>query len=411
MMPRQIAAFSLLIILLAPYVALVWGPLQAAGYDSAEYLEMAAVKADGYAWPRTRLPIGYPCAVIGLERVGIANQVGFATLNLVGFVSGLAAFYGICRASLWFSPFESIVLCAIASLHRTTFEIAAAPQPELLFFGATMLAIYCFSIASPEKLSALIAGLLFSAIAVSLRSIGIALIVPACVAAWKCRTRRLGIATILVCASWAAIAAFLIKWSDYVGGFASRHYRSMGLFETLWFDARCRFDEIADLASNTHFPMHHSLQLTAWMSVLAIVFVAFLLVGLWKQRKTLLTAYFAAYLAILLSWPFPTPRFWVPIALPAMAFVWTGFKVTAARFEGPQLAPRLVCFAWCTWFAAMGLYGYVHGLDWSRAKLMVTQQQSHAWLTTSEIARRDPPDLAFLVDVGMVAKRYGGSAE
>ncbi len=383
---------------------IAFGPLQLGDWDSSEYLAMAAVKADGHPFPQTRLPVGYPALVAAMDRGGVAAQAGFVALNLTGLAVGIVAFFSLMRGQL--STVEILGICLATLLYRTTFELAAVPQPDLLFFGVSMLALACF--AKPSR-GAFIAGLALCACAVSLRSIGLALIPTT---AWAVfHSNRRIVHGCLAAGVWAATLSTLVKWEGYVGGFAGPHYRSMGVAQTVWIDACFRFDEVADLVTNTHLPLWHSLQVTAWICVLSAAFCLLLLIGLWKWRRSIAAVYFASYMAILFVWPALMPRFWVPVVPLALAFAWVGGKSIAKRFQG---SPKVLvaALAGCLlWFSAMGLYSIERGIEFSRsqAAVLLATQRRAAQMTTAELAALNPPDLALMPNVGLAANRYGGS--
>jgi hypothetical protein len=202
-----------------------------------------------------------------------------------------------------------------------------------------------------------------------------------------------------------------VKWGGYVGGFAGPHYRSIGVLQTVWMDASFRFEEVADLVTNTHLPLWHSLQLTAWICVFSAAFCVFLLIGLWNSRRSIGAVYFASYMAILFVWPARMPRFWVPLLPLALAFAWDGGKRIAKSFKGSPKVLLVAVGVCLSWFAAMGIDGIYHGVEFSRgpAAALLANQRRLAKMTTAELAALNPPDLAQMPNVGLAANRYGGS--
>jgi hypothetical protein len=380
-----------------------FGPLQI-GDDSAEYLAMAAVKADGYPFPHTRLPVGFPVLVAAMDRAGVAGQAEFVALSLIGLAVGLAGFFLLMRGQL--STVEILTICLATLLYRTTIQQAAVPQPDLLFFGVSMLALACF--AKPSSAN-FIVGLALCALAVSLRSIGLALI-PA--TAWAVfQSNRRAIYGCLAAGVWAATLSTLVKWNGYVGGFAGPAYRSLGVVNVLWMDATWRFDEVATIATNLQRPFWHSLQTTAWICVVAAAFCLLLLIGLWKLRRSVAAVYFASYMAILIVWPARIPRFWVPVLPLALTFAWVGGKSVAKRFQGSRKVPMAALAGFLLWFSAMGIDGIYRSIEYSRgpAAVALAKQRALVYMTTSELAALNPPDFAQTPHTGLSANRYGGS--
>jgi hypothetical protein len=393
-------AIGLCLLSLVP-VAL--GPLQL-GLDSPEYLAMAAVKVDGYPFPQTRLPIGYPALVAVMERGGVAAQAEFVVLNLIALALGLTAFFSLMRGQL--STVEILGICLATLLYRETFELAAIPQPDLPFFGVSMLALVC--LAKPSS-AQFIVGLALCALAVSLRSVGLALI-PA--TAWAVfQSNRRAMHGCLAAGVWALILSTLVKWNGYVGGFAGPPYRSLGVVHVIWMDITWRFDEVATIATNLKHPFWHSLQVTAWICVFSAVFCLALLIGLWKLRRSIVAVYFASYMAILLVWPARMPRFWVPLMPLALTFAWVGGKSLAKRFEGSPKVIQAALAGYLLWFSAMGIDGIYREVDFTRgeAAVLLAKQRRMPHLTTSELAALNPPDLAQTPNMGLAANRYGGS--
>ena len=408
-----VAALCISAVFSIGYVAQAFGPLRLGGWDSSEYLVMAAVKSDGYPFPKTRLPIGYPVAVVGLDRIGLANQAGFVVLNLIGLAIGLLAFIAIGRAELGLSAVELAAVTAATLLYRTVIELAAVPQPDLLFFGASMVALASFSRAiTSENAPAWIAtGAAALAVSVSLRSIGLALI-PA--SAWAvCRIRgshiRRALVGVALLVSWVAIAMTLVKWRGYLVATAAPTYRSMGTVGVLEFDLAYRFEELADLVTNTHFPFFHGLQTVAWIRLGAAVFGILALVGIWKSRTSLAAVYSICYFGILLAWPALMPRFWAPVAPFVFAFTWIGAKAVVGRLTVPRGVFPTAVGAYCCWICALGAYGMVGSLREARTVdgkiLAALREQPH--LTTADIARLNPEDLATVANVPIAASRFG----
>jgi hypothetical protein len=379
------------------------GPLQL-GLDSPEYLAMAAVKADGYPFPHTRLPVGYPALIAVMDRGGVAAQAEFVILNLIGLAVGLAAFFYLMRGQL--SAVEILGICLATLLYRGTIELGAIPQPDLLFFGVSMLALACFAKPSPVNF---IIGLGLCALAVSLRSVGVALI-PA--TAWAVlQSKRRAMYGCFAAGLWAATLSTLVKWNGYVGGFAGPPYRSLGVVHVIWMDIAWRFDEVATIATNTQRPFWNSLQWTAWICVFSAAFCLALLIGLWKWRRSIAAVYFASYMAILLVWPARMPRFWVPVMPLALTFAWVGGKTLAKRFEGSPKVIMAALAGYLLCFSAMGIDGIYGEVEFSRgeAAVLLAKQRRITYLTTSELAALDPPDLAQTPNMGLAANRYGGS--
>ena len=67
------------------------------------------------------------------------------------------------------------------------------------------------------------------------------------------------------------------------------------------------------------------LRLTGY--VCGALFIALILAGFFgRQVPASSRLYFAAYVAILLAWPFEAVRFWAPVLPLMLAFSWVGFK-------------------------------------------------------------------------------------
>ena len=387
-------------------VPIALGPLQLGDWDSSEYLAMAAVKADGHPFPQTRLPVGYPALVAAMDRGGVAVQAGFVVLNLIGLVVGMAAFVSLMRGQL--SIVEILAICLATLLYRTTFELAAVPQPDLLFFGVSMLALACF--AKPSR-GAFIVGLALCAVAVSLRSIGLALIPATAWAAFH-SNRRAGQRAVspprrLGCHSLNAREVGGLRWRirEAILPLAGRCTNSLDRRCLSFRRGRRPRDKYAlaplALAASDRLdlrPLGGVLSLAAaWALEMAPIPCR----GLFR----------VVHGNSLLSGPALMPRFWVPVVPLALAFAWVGGKSIAKKFAGPPQVLFAALAACLLWFSALGLYGIDRGIEFSRggaAALLATQRRA-AQITTAELAALNPPDLALMPNVGLAANRYGKS--
>jgi hypothetical protein len=318
------------IALLALYGFALCGPLKMCG-DAPGYVELAAfllhgtpartIAAPGYPY---YFPHGYPYVLIGLNGLGLANPPAIIGVNLACLAIGLWATRSLLLRSFELSADAAWGVLLLTAGSSVFFQFASSAVSELPYFAAACMAVVCLERTSRDGRSwlFLLGGVLLCAVAISLRTAGIALIPAVIWAALRLPAVR------RVSASprwfWPAIPALILIglgiWygagSHYVSvtaadGFARFKFAPEGY----WLTAIGRkLAHIGELFSNqraTDFPVLYRDEFVL-LGVLCLVICG---VGWWSRRGRFgpLDAYVATYFLMIAAYPFWQLRLWLPI--------------------------------------------------------------------------------------------------
>jgi hypothetical protein len=308
--------------------------------DAVDYLRTAAAMTDGIAIPTLPIPSGYPLMLSLLERGGLATSAGFVVVNCIFVFIGLYSVWRLRQYGVRSRQFAIVAtLLAIPVIRSVTIAL-----PDAVFFGISLLAVLCLSSAVEDrglKRAALliVAGAL-TIIAISLRYAGIALI-PAL--AWSFfqrpgahdQTTRERSGRVFELAIFALLAIFFVTigatsrvFSTYVGQ-AREFYAAGPLAYRLLDRTMVVVRSLGEVLVNLPFS-----RLKKWgsMFVAAGILLGMVAILLARKRTPMTPArvYLIGYLLLLIIWPLPAPRLWMPI-IPL---------IFAEAAEGFMRAPR-----------------------------------------------------------------------
>ena len=309
--------------------------------DAVDYLRTAAAMSDRIAIPTLPIPKGYPQMLSLLERAGIATSAGFVLVNCVFLFIGLYGVWSLRQYRVRARQLATIAtLLAIPVIKSVTIAL-----PDAVFFGMSLLAVSCLTSAVDDnglKRSALliVAGAL-TIIAISLRYAGIALI-PAL--AWTFFQRRdtrdrsspVRAGRNLELAIFGLLAIFFVTiavtsriFSSYVGQ-ARGYYADGPVAGRLLDRAMVVVRSFGEVLIN--LPFSRLKMLGPMFVVAGILFGAVILLLVQRRRPmTPARAYLIGYLLLLVLWPFPTPRLWMPIIPLIFAETAEGFMSASRR--------------------------------------------------------------------------------
>jgi hypothetical protein len=293
--------------------------------DSVEYRQMSDSIAAGRGFLPWRFPQGYPLVVAGLTCLGIGDDRCLATLNLLTMTAGLLACRAICRSELGLGRIASNV---VALLPLATwvflFYVGVAPATEFPYFAVSMAALLCDCKASRDA-RWLIPACVASTIAVSIRTAGVALLLPLLWAmfrnsAVRSVVVRASIVVLLLAA--LSVGAVRISRTEYVEQI--RH--NLSEFTPTQAEARImnwRLTELSEIVMNFRrdivpWPLRYDLP------ILGAIFLALVGAGAWSARSSPAAVYLAAYVTMLFVWPFGATRFWLPVMPLLFAFALIG---------------------------------------------------------------------------------------
>lgn len=316
------------------YAAQMAAPLRLSN-DAIELLNMAASAADGNGFPPSRFPIGYPAIIAVLDRAGIARPPVFVALNLCGMALGLGAFYRLFREELGVESAAAGTLCLLASASWVSILLAAIPIAEMCYLATSAVSLWCMCQAQRRGgrgAATWIAGSVIACLAsILLRVAGVTL-VPALV--WSVVRRpavQRGLARPLVLASIgtlavaaAAAGCWRVMQTEYFALLAE-HVRSDGFAGMLWRNSQWRAAEVSEIFLNVSAEWLP--RFLGWdLVLLGVILLAVCGIGLGRHWRSPVAIYVAAYFVMLITWPYPGTRFWLPV-LPLLL----GFAFLAAR--------------------------------------------------------------------------------
>jgi hypothetical protein len=320
--------------------------------DSVRYLMIAIGMADGTPVADIGAPSGYPALIALLIRIGLGKAPVIVLVNCLSMAAGLIA--------VWFlsTGFPEKVRRWTIILTLLSFPVlrtVVMPNTEPVYFGLSYVALATMRLAVVERGArryAFIAGAtVLTLCAVAVRIVGIAL-APALIwtairvvsgRADDAELRKRLAATIGIL---AAIAAALVIAEH--GVFARYFVESRAQMRIPLLDFIVR--EIVSISRglgviSVNAPISRLIWPIPYLKLVGLVPAAILLYTARRAGwKGPVAYYFAAYMLIILAWPFFTQRLWMPI-IPVILL--HGGAGLAALRPG-RMARRAIhlCMAW-----------------------------------------------------------------
>jgi len=329
--------------------------------DAVDYLRMAAAIADGRPVPRVPVPIGYPVFLALLDRAGLASSSFFVVANCLFVALGLFAAWKILSDKTPATQWCAIVFTLLAIPVIKSVPIAL---PEATFFGVSLLALWTMSAGTKasgsKRLRLLGAAFMLTAIATSVRLVGVTL-VPALI--WSAalpwseardEPRRNSGRIVLFAAAGVLLAGFLIviarsgPFSVYDAWTRSYYRQGSPLLQIAKHSAAV-LKIWGEVALNLPFSRFRDSGGLFTAAGLVLALLALLLTR-GSGRLTAARVYMFTYIVVLIIWPRPSPRLWVPI-IPLII----GETASAiGRLHKRQWKSALVA-AYCAWFIMTGI--------------------------------------------------------
>jgi hypothetical protein len=328
--------------------------------DSVDYLRAAAAITDGNPLPTLPVPLGYSYVLSFLERAGVAVSAGFVLVNCL--------FLGIALHSVWHLrdyPERSRQLAVVMTLLAVP-VVRSVPiaLPDAAFLAASLLAVWAMSSATDEsglrRFLLLGCAIASSVIAISFRSIGVALGPPLIWTVVQRPThdsdraaeskRRLIKFLIFVLA--AAAAAVLVASSRVLTRYLSEtmsYYVDGPLLSRVAMRAAVVLRSWGEIVLNIPFSRLRNFGgvLAALGALSAAVFLALVR---WPIHWTAPRIYLVTSLIVLIAWPNPAPRLWMPIIPLVVAEVSTALP----SIDRPAWLPTAAA-SYVVWVAMTGI--------------------------------------------------------
>ena len=323
--------------------------------DAVDYLRTAAAISDGIALPTLPIPNGYPHLLSLLERGGLATSPGFVIVNCVFLFIGL---YGVWRLRQYGVRARQLAIVATLLAIPVVKSVTIA-LPDAVFFGTSLLAVLCLTSAvddrGSKRVSLLIVAGAFTIIAISLRYAGIALI-PAL--AWSLFQSRERTGRKFELAIFGLLASFFVTiavtsrvFSNYLGQ-ARGYYVDGPIAGRLLDRAMVVVRSLGEVLIN--LPLSR-LKMFGPMFVVAGIVLGSLILLLVRRQGPISPAriYLIGYLLLLIIWPLPAPRLWMPIIPLLFAEAAEGFMSAPRRRWMLVAAGTYGCWLTLTGVAAL----------------------------------------------------------
>ena len=366
---------------MAAYAAQLPTPLRI-NTDAQSFLGMAASHADGLgftvAGQKTHFPPGYPTIIEWLEKMGLGRSWGLVGFNIVAMAIAVAAGMWVLRQWLQVDAATSAAAGAMMLLSWGAIKHFTIPVSEPTFAAASGLALASWVAAERSRkfvaLGWIGVGLVLTAAAISVRSIGIALL-PA--AAWSVviialrwredslapgqavgavvqlmrRNRGRAVVGAIVGFVMLAVFAIVVSRTQYVHEGLDIAGRRGGSGKAVAFILYQRFVELGSMMSNIPNAgpdIVHRVETTFGLFVAAtLLFSLFRRWQTWRAPDV----YIATYAGILFVWPYDADvRFWIPISI----LIFGLLLRTIPDFLPAQWSYRAM-YGGFGWFAMLGV--------------------------------------------------------
>lgn len=401
-----------LLALCLAYLAQIATPLRL-DTDAEELLDLAASAADGHGFlhhgTRGHLPLGYPAAIMILDRAGLGAAWVFVALNVACVALALACARDLYRRAFDLPPVQADLLCVLSLLSFPLVKHVTLSTSDVPYLGLSMLTLWLLVRAGSASRNIrwilLAAALAVAAAAIATRTIGIALLLPiaAALVHQKPSGRALGLFVSrhrwlvgsLALGGMVAAAVIFPSAVRIRLEIAFAQYAEAGFLPTIANILSHRLTEWGSLAIN--LPASRLPQAaTFFLPVLGLAVLIVLARGIWLRREKagVLELYLVAYCALLCLWPSSmNARFWVPM-IPLLA----AWAVLALRGVSASLWWRGLRASYVAGFATAGLLALAFStrLSFSGAKFSerygdTTYRNSYRAAFGREIEPVDPP--------------------
>jgi hypothetical protein len=329
--------------------------------DAVDYLRTAAAISDRIPIPTLPIPNGYPQILSLLERGGLATSPVFVIVNCVFVFIGLFSVWRLRQYGVLARQLAVVAtLLAIPVVKSVTIAL-----PDAVFFGTSLLTVLILSSsvkgAGLKRAILLIAAGALTIVAIGLRYAGIALIPTL---AWSffqrrenqltpARTGRNFELTIfgLLAIFFVTIAVTSPVFSNYVRQ-AREYYADGPIAGRLLDRAMVVVRSFGEVLLNLPFSR---LKMLGTMFVAAGILFATLILLLAQRRSAMTPAriYLIGYLMLLIIWPLPAPRLWMPIIPLLFAEAAEGFMSAPRRRWMLVAAGTYGCWLTLTGVAAL----------------------------------------------------------
>lgn len=342
---RPLLLLAIFILIGSGYAMMLASPLRLTG-DAAEYLTLADHRLDA-AIPvppeADRLPRGYPILLAALIRLGGTSSAAFVGLNLFMLLLALLAWDFIWRRALALSIVAARICSILVLISWICIKHTAFPLSDITFLGLSSLSLALCVLAPDQRgarrWSALFLGAIACTAAISVRSIGVALLPPLALAIFfparggNLQQPSLRPAHALLALLVLGLGIWAAARSQYVRQ-ALAMYSEQGVTRTLVQCLSDRAYELGQLFMNVPIAALPA-NLHRLVPAAGVALLIFLAISLYRRKQLCrpVELYLLCGAGLLLIWPWADPRFWLPF-IPAIIGV---FATTAASLKAPLI--------------------------------------------------------------------------
>jgi hypothetical protein len=292
-------------------------------HDAFDQLGMAAARADGLPLPSPYLPPGYSIILAALDRAGLGSSFFFVLANCFFLAIGLAAVWQLLGSrSVRFRQWTILLTLLATPVIRSV----AIPLPEAAFFGTSLLALWAATTAhtarSGKRELLFACAFVLTAIAASIRLVGIALI-PPLLWSWfigvnnpeagEKATFRAGPMAVVITLLVAFLVVVLSRTTAFnLYALQAKHVYSQGGLPELAWRMIGTFRSLGEVVVNLPFSRFKGLK-HVFLAVGAVAGAGVLLALRRPFNVSISSVYLVSYLVILLIWPHDSSRLWMPI--------------------------------------------------------------------------------------------------
>ena len=312
-------------------------------YDMLRYFaikDCIETKCPPGADPKDYLPYGYTVLLLLLSRLGILKSFSLVFVNCLYLFGGL---YFVRK--IFSSIRQPYFLFFLILMNWTVIKFVAHPLSELQYLFFSLASVYSFYLFVERKnIWHLLLAFLLAGIAFLTRTVGISLVAALFISLdlgipktvdrpyQEKQDGRVGY--------WCLCIAVVLVFSRQLGlnhytGVMSKQFKGGLRFADV---IQWHFAEWGEILLNTsrlkvisHLPAGFGEGLFVTMGILG--FCGFVCICFIKKNRIpfVVRAYLFFYMLLLFNWPFPDPRFWVPI-IPLIAAVISQTSFSSSRF-------------------------------------------------------------------------------
>jgi hypothetical protein len=271
--------------------------------------------------PNDYMPYGYTGLLLLLSRLGILKSFSVVFINCLYLAGGL--FFVRKIFNYISSPFFFFFLVL---LNWTIIKFVAHPLSELQYLFFSLASLYAFHLFVQHKnFRDLLFAFILAGLAFLTRTVGISLVAALFAALiWEYRKQlviiirknRIWVLTFLVVVTVLLIYSRQLGLNHYTGVMSKQFKEGLRFSDVI----KWHFSEWGEILINTSKFKVISLlpgSLGEWLFVIAGVLgiCGFIYICYIKRNRIpfIVKAYLFFYILLLFNWPFPDPRFWVPI--------------------------------------------------------------------------------------------------